>query len=438
MEQKYKNKKVLILGLGLNEGGVGAARFFAKEGAEVKVTDIKSKQELAPSLEKLAEFKNITYSLGSHKNEDIDWADLIIRNPALKPDNVFRKYAEKSGKRVEMDMGIFLEFVEPSQIIGVTGTKGKTTTSSLIYETVKDKHPNSILAGNIGKSVLDAVEFVDKDTLVILELSSFQLEGFADHKISPKFALITNILPDHLNYYNSMEEYTQAKKIIAQFQTDKDYLFINLNDQTVNSAKFLNGLKAKLIKFSAKDLPQDFEPTLPGEHNLVNYSAALSVSKVFDISDEEALQNMARFTGAEFRLQRVFDEGRLKIYNDSAATNPAATIAALKAFNNCILICGGMDKGLPYEELAQQIDRSCKSVYFLDGDATEKIRPLVKHQNILRSTYSDFEPLLKDLRIEAEDNATILFSPAATSFNLFKNEFDRGKKFNEAVAKLFK
>ncbi|MDO8639191.1 MAG: Mur ligase family protein, partial [Candidatus Daviesbacteria bacterium] len=236
-ESRFRGKRVLILGLGINQGGLGATKFFAKAGAFVKVTDLKDKEFLKPSLEKLKEFPEIEYILGEHRFEDLDWADLIIRNPALKPDNPYLKYAKEKGKQVEMDMGIFLQFVKPEQIIGVTGTKGKSTTASLIYETLKchsgessspesvterswtsqDDKKNVVFAGNIGKSVLDTVPYVKDNTLVVLEISSFQLLAFGEHQVSPHWAVISNIYPDHLNYHGTMENYTEAKRFIAEF-----------------------------------------------------------------------------------------------------------------------------------------------------------------------------------------------------------------------------
>ena len=459
MDKKFIGKKVLILGLGLNEGGVGSARFFAKTGAKVRVTDIKTEKELQPSLEKLTEFSNIEYVLGEHRNEDIDWADIIIRNPSLKPGNPYREYAEKSGKKVELDIGIFLDFVNPEQIIGITGSKGKSTTASLLYAALSSVIPakagicinkngspirsgmtdyrNVILAGNIGKSVLDTLEVVDKDTLIILELSSFQLEAFEEHKVSPNMAVITNIFPEHLNYYSSFEDYIDAKRIIAKYQTEKDYLFLNSEDQITNSKEFLDGLKGQIIKFS-KILPEDFKPTLIGEHNKPNYAASLAVATKIKVPEEQALQAMNQFTGNEMRLQLIKKENGIKIYNDSTATNPNATIAALRALNSCILICGGMNKGLKYEELADTIDRRAKAVYFIEGDATEEIKRNIRHKNIYRSTYDDLELLLKDVKQEAKEGDVILFSPGATSFNFWQNEFDRGRKFNEVVEKIFK
>lgn len=439
----FHDKKVLILGLGLNQGGVGSAKFFAKKGAKVRVSDLKNEQALKPSLNELEEFSQIEYVLGQHRNEDIDWAELIIKNQALKNDNPFLEYARQKGKEIETDMGVFLNYVNSSQLIGVTGTKGKTTTASLVYSAVKEDprfrgdDGGVALAGNIGKSVLEALDIITPKSLVILELSSFQLEAFESKKVSPKFAVITNILSDHLNYYSSMDEYVLAKKIITKYQTKNDYLFLRKDDPIAQSDEFLSAVVANIINFSVSDLPDSFEPFLKGEHNLLNYAAALAVCKRIDIPEEEALQAMNNFEGAQFRLQFKGSIDGVKIYNDSASTMPDSTIEALKVFNNAILIVGGMDKNLDYGGLAKQIDKSAKAVYFLEGNATDKLRDLLQHRNIIRSIYSDLDNLFKDLKTEIRSGDIILFSPGATSFNLFQNEFDRGRKFNEAMERAF-
>lgn len=476
MENNFKNKKVLILGLGINQGGLGATKFFAKAGAKVKVTDLKSKEELQFSIDQLKNFPEIEYVLGEHRFEDLDWADLIIRNPALKPDNPYIKYAREKGKQVEMDMGIFLQFVKPKQIIGVTGTKGKSTTASMIYEILREIYTEQsrsaqddkkvIFAGNIGKSVLDTIPFVKPDSLIILELSSFQLSAFEEHKFSPKYAVITNIYPDHINYHGSMESYIEAKKSIAKYQTKEDSLFLKKGDEITNNPKFLQDLKGQIIYFSKSDLPEKFSPKLPGEHNLENFAAALAVtSKILGTKGVAfcAYEILENFTGVEFRLQLIYDKNGIKIYNDSAATNPEATIQALRALPNSILIVGGVNKNLPYNELTKAIEKYPKAVYFLEGSATDEILKYLSSvipAKVLRSRgtgiqnkkkwiphqvrddkkiniYNDLEKILKDIKKIVKSEDTILFSPGAASFNLFQNEFDRGRKFNTAVEKIF-
>lgn len=438
MRDNFKGKKVLILGLGINQGGLGAARFFAKAGAKVVVTDLKTEDQLRSSLDKLKEFPNIHYVLGRHDYKDIDEADLIIRNQALKPSNEYRLYAGKSGKKVETDVGVFLDYVKKEQLIGITGTKGKSTTSSLIYEVLKADGKKVVHAGNIGKSVLDTLEVIDEETLIVLEISSFQLEAFKEHQVSPKWAVITNIHPDHLDYYGSMENYIASKRVIAENQTDKDYLFLNKNDQTTNSPEFLKDIKSQIKKYSGVDLPEDFSLTIPGAHNRENAAAALAVAKTFNILTKTALDAMQKFQGVPFRLELIKEWEGVKIYNDTASTGPTAALSALESFMNPIMIIGGVDKGLPYEELAYSLDRKAKAIYFLDGTATDKLKGLLKVLKIQRSTYFDLESLLRDLRKEVKSGDIVLFSPAAASFNLFQNEFDRGRKFNEAIEKIFK
>lgn len=444
----FKDTKVLIFGLGLNQGGVGSARFFAKAKAKVRVTDLKTKEELQESLDQLQEFPEIEYTLGEHRYEDLDWADLIIKNPAIKPGNPYIEYALKQGKQVEQDCGIFLQFVDKKQIIGITGTKGKSTTASLIYEVLRLTLSDTggiVFAGNIGKSVLAAVEYIQPDSLVILELSSFQLEAFDQHQTSPHWAIITNISPDHLNYYSSFDEYIQAKKVVAKYQTEKDFLFLNRDDKIISSTQFQQSLRGQVVYFSPQDLPKDFSPKMMGKHNLYNLAASLKVAENLGVDKSRAQKIAQNFPGVEFRLQFIKRWQGVKIYNDSAATNPQATIQALKTFPNSILICGGVNKNLDYHKLAWEITKLAKAVYFLAGSATEEIKKeLVDYRQKtedstakIMGTYDNLETLLQDIKSRADPGDTILFSPAAASFNLFKNEFDRGEKFNQTTEKVF-
>ncbi len=427
--------KVLILGLGLNNGGVGSARFFASQKAKIKVTDLKTAEALKSSLNQLKNFPEITYTLGKHKYEDVDWADLIIKNPAILPNNPYIEYAKLHHKKIETDMGIFLQYVKPNQIIGVTGTKGKSTTSSLIYEVLKKCDEKVILAGNIGLSVLDTISYIKEDTYVVLEISSFQLEAFDQHQVSPKWAVITNITPDHLNYYKNMDEYIKAKKIIGKYQTKNDFLFIRRGDPIATSADFLSELKSRLVYFSKSDLPKGFSPVLKGEHNLENIAAALAVTNCFRIDKKSALNILSIFAGVPFRMEFVKDFRGVKIYNDTAATSPEAGIKAIQTFPGCILICGGMNKGMDYTKYAAAIKQYVKEVFFLEGDSTEEIQKILADTS---NTHNNLENLLVDVKKIVQGGDVVLFSPAATSFNLFQNEFDRGRKFNEAVNKIFK
>ncbi len=446
----FEGKKVLVFGLGQNQGGVGSALFFASQNAHVRITDLKTKEILKSSINQLTTYPNISYTLGEHKTDDIDWADLIIKNPAVKPGNSYIEYALEKGKRVEQDMGIFLEFVKPSQIIGITGTKGKSTTASLIYEILKEGRDTNlrggvVLAGNIGTSVLECLNRIDGDTLVILELSSFQLEAFDTHKVSPHWAIITNIYEDHLNYYKNMDEYISAKKIIAKYQNSHDFLFIKREDPVLNNPKFLTGLKGQTIFYSSTDLPVDFEPILKGEHNLSNISAAFALGNNFNINPKFLLKSLIHFKGVPFRMELIKEWAGFKIYNDTTATNPNATVEALKTLGSeIILICGGMNKNMNYRELSCAINRYAKAVYFLEGDVADEIICDMADQSIIEGRFNNLEELLKKLKEDIRKKPfyfkkgdIILFSPGATSFNMFQNEFDRGRKFNKAIDSIF-
>ena len=452
--KQFKGKKVLVFGLGLNQGGVGSAKFFSSLGAKIRVTDLKTADVLKPSIDQLGNYQ-IEYVLGKHRNEDIDWADLVIKNPAVKPGNTYIEYALKKRKKVEQDMGIFLDYVKPSHLIGVTGTKGKSTTASLIYEVLKNDGRDVVFAGNIGTSVLDTVPFVKRGTLVVLEISSFQLESFESNKVSPKWAVITNITPDHLNYYSSMDEYTQSKIIIGKYQTKDDFLFIRKDDPVIDNLQFLDGLKGKIIRFSKDDLPKSFKPNLMGEHNLENIAAALAVMSAFDIPKDKALQTLASFQGVPFRMELIKEWCGVKIYNDTTATGPDAGIQTIKTLashigsGNVVLICGGMNKGMDYTKYAAIASKFVKKIFFIKGDATDLIllslrgakgahtRKVGTGNLDFHGPYNDLEQLLTDVRKDVKPGDIILFSPAATSFNLFQNEFDRGRKFNIAVEKVF-
>ena len=433
---EFSGKKVLILGLGLNQGGLGSTLFFAQAGATVRVTDLKSKEELQPTLDQLKDYPKISYTLGQHQESDIDWADLVIKNPALKPDNPYVQYALKQGKPVEQDIGILLEFVSPQQMIGITGTKGKSTTTSLIYELARQTGRPVVLGGNIGLSVLDSLAEINDQTLLVLELSSFQMEAFHQHQVSPHWAVITNIFPDHLNYHGSMAEYINAKRGICAYQTDADFILLNRHNPVTTAEEFLAGLKGQVIYFSHLDLPSDLETTLVGEHNLDNLAAGWKLGQLFNLTDAVMRRVIKDFQAPPYRLQLVKDYRGVRIYNDSTATNPGAAIASIKAVPNSIVIVGGTDKGLAYDELAETLATAAAKIFFLDGPATTKLLQVLQDSPKNMGVYDDLEILLREVLAMAQPGDTVLFSPGAASFNMFKNEFDRGEKFNQLVERL--
>jgi len=452
----FKDKKVLIMGLGINGGGLGSTKFFAKEGANVRVTDMMNADFLKSSIDELQEFNKIEYFLSGYRFEDFEWADIIIKNPSVKPDDEYIAFAKEKNKQIETDVSIFLQFVDRKNVLGITGTKGKSTTSTLTAHILKKVlgEEKVLLAGNIGKSMLDVIPYVTEDSIVILELSSFQLMIFQQNKLSVHRAAVTNIYPDHLNYHGTMEEYIKAKKSIAAFQNSDDLLFIRKSDEVTTSGPFLEGLKAKIEYSNVEEIIKFIEQTDPrvrkddnvqnelpeilrSEHNLENFAQASKIAESFGLTHEQIIEAVQDFKGVEFRQQLIKTWNGVKIINDTTATTPNAAIAALKTYPDCILIAGGMDKGLPYEDLAQAFDLYPKAIYFIEGSATDKLKELMKEQGKIKGTWNNFDEILEQVKKDAKEGDTIIFSPGGTSFNFFKNEFDRGRKFNEAVEKVF-
>ena len=414
------------MGLGINQGGVGVARFLAHAGAHVLVTDLKTETELATSLQAL-EGLHITYVLGKHRDEDFINTDLIIRNPAVPDTSPFLKIAHHHHVPIDTDMGLFFALCHSKNIIGVTGTKGKSTTSALIAHIFKAAGKDVVLAGNIGISVLDALEKITPTTTVVLELSSFSLEGLAQHKTSPHTAVITNIMPDHLNRYENFAAYVAAKALILKYQTKDDIAVLNADDK--ESAKLHAHGKVLWYK---------------GTYMAANKNAATSVAHTYGISEETIAHAITTFKGLPHRMELIAQHHGVHFINDSAATNPSATVAALHSFTEPVfLIMGGQDKNLPMEDLARTIAKlpNIQKVLLLTHpaySASEKLlhelEKLGKESMVVR--VKSMEEAVREAKLQATSHklqATILMSPAAASFGMFVNEFDRGNKFKEAV-----
>ncbi|MCX6720445.1 MAG: UDP-N-acetylmuramoyl-L-alanine--D-glutamate ligase [Candidatus Staskawiczbacteria bacterium] len=429
----FKNKKVLVMGLGLHGGGVGVAKFFCEQGAEVLVTDLKTEDKLQESLGKLKEFKKIKYALGKHEEKDFLWANLIMKNPDVPDTSPYLEIARKNGKQIETDISLFFK-LSGAFIIGVTGTKGKSTTSGLIYHILKTKYKKAFFAGNNGVSPLELLPKIKKNDKVVLELSSFELEGLTQ---SPNIAVITNIMPDHLNRYATMAEYTEAKKIIFKYQKKNDILVLNADDYIVR--QFAGQSKGKVIYFSKAEETDSFK--LLGEHNLYNLSAALEVAKVLKIPTKVIEKSLKTFKGVSSRQEFIREVRGVKYFNDTTATMPDAVIVAINTFlenfpdSRLILICGGMNKGLKYNDLARIIGERVDEVIMLPGTASDKIKEGLGGYTRVHNV-SSMQEAVKKAKDLAEKKDIVILSPGGSSFNLFKNEFDRGDQFTKAVNNL--
>jgi len=433
MSETLKNKKVLVMGLGLNGGGVGVAKFFCEKGAEVLVTDLKTEEQLKESLKKLKGLK-IKYALGGHKEGDFLQADLILKNPDVPSSSPYLEIARKNNIPVETDVGLFFK-LSKAFIIGVTGTKGKSTTASLIYHLIKSQSKSAFLAGNIGVSPLELLSEIKKGDRVVLELSSFELEGLTQ---SPNIAVITNIMPDHLNRYATMTDYVQAKKTIFKFQKTKDILVLNNKDPFAK--EFAKQARSKVCYFDSDSVEgTDFK--LLGQHNKANLAAAVEVAKLLKISDLNMRKALKTFKGVPNRQEFIKEINGVKYFNDTTATMPEATITAVQAFlenfpdSRLLLICGGMDKGLKYKKLAKIIRERIDELIVLPGTASDKIKQAIRDYTRMHEV-SSMREAVKIAKKLAKKNDVVVLSPAAASFNLFKNEFDRGSQFVKAVKDL--
>ncbi len=426
----FKNKKVTIMGLGLHGGGVGVAKFFCEQGADVLVTDLKTEIQLEESIKKLKGLP-IKFALGGHKEADFINTDLIIKNPDVSNTSPYLEIARKNNVAIETDISLFFK-LSKAYIIGVTGTKGKSTTASLIYHLLKPKYKKVFLAGNIGVSPLELLNEVKKDDKVVLELSSFELEGLTE---SPNIAVITNIMPDHLNRYKSMTEYIEAKKIIFKYQTNKDALVLNSKDQIARD--FAKKAPSKVCYFSSETVdPKNFK--LLGEHNKANLAAAIVVAKLLKISELNIQKAIKTFKGVKSRQQFIKEVNGVKYFNDTTATMPEATVTAIRVFlenfpdSRIILICGGQNKGLKYGELAKLIRERVDEIIMLPGTASDKIKEALRDYTKIHEVYS-MQEAVKTAKKLSKKKDVVLLSPAAASFNLFKNEFDRGDQFVKAL-----
>ncbi len=424
------------MGLGLIGKGLKDALFFYEQGAKVTVTDLKTAKQLKNSVQKLKKYPDIKLHLGGHKEADFIDNDIIIRNPAITQDSKFLNIAKKNGLKIFMEDALTVS-LSKCKTIGITGTRGKTTTATLIYEILKKAGLDVYLAGNIrGTASLPLISKLKPESYLVLELSSWQLQGFADVKISLNYALILNIYADHLNRYNSFDEYVDDKKNIYRFQKKEDYLFLNQDLDKKYFQEFKNETQSQIIYFSKNDV-QDYKNNLLGEHNLENIAAARSLALNLGINENIIKASIENFQPVEFRLQKIREFKGVNFINDSASTAPIAGIKALDSIQgNIFLIAGGASKNLPLEDWADKISQKCQKVALLKGEDTDKLKSLICNQDIIEGIFENLESAVDALYKKTQPGDIILLSPGSASFNMFDNEFDRGQKFNQIVKKI--
>jgi UDP-N-acetylmuramoylalanine--D-glutamate ligase len=463
-----KGKRVTVMGLGLIGGGIGVVKWLVKQRAKILVTDLKSEEVLKPSLKKLKNLP-LKYILGRHRLIDFKNTDLIIKNPAVSWKSKYLKVARAHKIPVKSDISLFFQMC-PVPIIGVTGTKGKSTTVSVLGDIFKGAGRRTFVAGNIGQSPLEflpALSAVEKKpTVVVLELSAQQLEDLARINQSPHMAVITNIFSDHLNRYQNIKAYIEAKKVIYKYQKPQDYTVLNYDNKITRGLS--REVKGECFYFSTKrpvkgvfvkkgfiiftrQKPKAFGRAgkqsieqkvcsiknlkISGKHNLENILAAISVSVLAGLTPRIIRRAIKNFKGIPCRLEFVRQVRGVKYYNDTTATMPEATMAALETFRRVILIAGGADKGLKFKELAKVIKNKCKAVILLAGTATPKLRYQIQNTKykIQIINAASMKEAVKKGQLLAKKGDTVLLSPACASFGMFQNEFDRGRQFCKYV-----
>lgn len=489
-----KGKRITVMGLGLNGGGEEVVRFLLKHGANVLITDMKNAEQLKPTLDSLMNdsslnMKNVTYVLGEHRMQDFAEADCVIKNPGVKIEN--NRYL-RSARAIETDISMFLRFSK-APIIAVTGSKGKSSTVSAIHFGLCQAGFKAFLGGNITVSPLTFLDKTDKTTPVVLELSSWQLADLRGRKmLKPKIAVITKIVPDHQNWYGDMGSYVADKKIIYSEQTEDDFTIIDADGDPFGTGPqeggtwgelFAKETKAKVIRYSQKKLesnvlgawqdkddeghfcgkallPNNTEVQnilgnvkVPGAHNKTNVLNAALVLSLMGVEAKKTSEILSQWTGIPHRLQYFFTfKNKYKFYNDSCSTVPESAAAASQAFGKSIaLITGGTDKGLNFEPLSEML--ACKKLgaspvqdlYLLSGTGTDKLVCFLNDEDVKYiGPFNSLQELLTKLKADLENSSapasrtdTIVFSPGATSFGMFANEFDRGEKFMNLVKTIF-
>jgi UDP-N-acetylmuramoylalanine--D-glutamate ligase len=436
----WKGKKVLILGLGQypQGSGIAAAIYFARAGADVLVSDFYYTSAMDKNVATLKKFKNVRFIFNKHPLDEVRKADLIVRHQRIRVTEPEMVEATKVNAQIETAESLFLRLC-PAPVVGITGTRGKSTTTTLVAEMLRASGKNVWLGGNILISPLTFLSKVKKDDIVVLELSSFQLEGIGAAGLSPKFALITNIMRDHLNAYEGMEDYAEAKAQIFRHQTPDDVVVLNTDD--TYGKKWIKEAPGRVISFNRK-MKRETGIKLLGEHNEINVLAASLLARAAG-AKEAAIKKVAKtFAGVPNRLETIATIKGIRFVNDTTSTTPDAAIAAIEALspisNTIHLIAGGANKELEFDKLAKLLKKKKACVSLFQGTAFELFSTSLKKAKMSFEPAESIEQAFSFHLDHAKKGDTIVLSPGCASFGMFKNEFDRGEKFVALVKKLQK
>jgi UDP-N-acetylmuramoylalanine--D-glutamate ligase len=431
----FENKKVTVMGLGLLGRGIGDTAFLAKNGAGVIVTDKKTSEQLATSLDLLKEYTNITYVVGEHKTDDFENRDFILKAAGVPLDSEYIAHAVSKNVPVYMSAALVCDIVMKELpdvvIIGVTGTRGKSTTTEMIAYILRENGSRVHLGGNIrGLANLPLLDEIEDGDFLVLELDSWQLQGFGDMKISPHIAVFTSFMDDHMNYYkNDKELYFNDKANIYRNQHDGDILIAS---SQAASEIIMRGEKVGI------SIPeqQHFDMKLIGEHNQVAAGLAYDVTSQCGLDDESIRASIASFAAVHGRLEDLgLFKNNVRVFNDNNATTSDAAIKAIESINTTytkkpIVITGGADKGLLINEYEKVLSEQTKAVVYLSGTGTDRLSLPKDNQ------FEKLEDCIAKAFDLAEEGDVILFSPAFASFSkYFNNEYERNDLFVKEIHK---
>lgn len=459
MSLQLRGARATVMGLGLFGGGVSTARFLASQGADVLVTDLRDAHTLRESVAALVNLP-IRYRLGEHRAEDFKNTDLVVANPAVPPESEYLQIARGNGVRITSELELFLHACPSREIYAITGTNGKTTTTTLAGEMLKLAKPRVFVGGNIGKSLLDCLDELQQNDAVLLEVSSFQLEALQPPPPWPRVALITNITPDHLDRHHTMEAYVAAKRRILEFQDSSCVSIININDPV--SAAFINITKSPVRTFSQNNknanytvLDVDGAPwlvegidgvetrlcpastlQLPGAFHLDNALAAAALARAAGVPASAIAQAISQFRGVAHRLQFAGSAHGVRFYDNAVSTVPESTISALDAVSGPIhWIAGGKSKGLDLSELAA-CARRLRAECYIYGEAAPELARALAAAGAPSQVVTNLSQAFAAAVAAAPPGSAIVYSPAFPSFDQYRNYKERGAEFLKCVAAL--
>lgn len=436
LRQRLNGTKVLLLGLG-RQGGVKVANRLAELGAKVRVSDQQTREALATEIAQLS--PQIETKLGSHNTADILWADFVVKNPAVPFDHPMVKFAEEQGIEVTTETALAVSVVR-KRTIGVTGTRGKTTTSHAIWHLLKEAGRDVVIGGNIPQQpTVETVLNASDEAVIVLELSSFQLESLDREHISPHIAVVTSLSPDHLNRYGTMDNYVNVKASIFRWQQPGDLAFWTHQAEwgsALSEAVPSDVTVRILTPDDISNLAHRFPGSLAGQHNQSNLALATAVVQSLGIEEPTLQRAVASFTGVPYRQQVIPTKDGVTWINDTTATTPTALLTALRTYRdqNLILITGGTTKRLPFPpELIQALSKLQDRIIWLTGSGTAELTAALGISP--PATFEAMDQAVAAARELAKlrDATTVLLSPGFSSFEQFQNEFDRGDQFNAAL-----